>query len=99
MKNIPLAAIPQQFFSTVIGGQNCQISIMQRNTGVFFSLSINSIPIASNVICLDRVRLVRGAYLGFIGNLVFLDTQGKTDPAYAGFGTRYVLAYLEAGEK
>jgi hypothetical protein len=48
------------------------------------------------VMCMDRVKLVRHAYLGFIGNLGFIDTQGKTDPDYTGFGARYQLIYLEA---
>lgn len=38
--------------------------------------------------------IVRSAYLGFIGDLAFIDTQGTSDPIYAGLGTRFQLVYL-----
>jgi hypothetical protein len=47
------------------------------------------------VICLNLVRIVRSLYLGFSGDLCFLDTQGSTDPVYTGLGTRYQFLYLE----
>jgi hypothetical protein len=49
----------------------------------------------TTVLCHDRVRLVRSAYLGFVGDLAFVDTQGHADPQYQDLGSRFVLAYLE----
>ena len=54
---------------------------------------VNDVLIVAGMICLDRVRIVRHEYLGFIGNLVFIDTQGTSDPEYTGFGSRYLLIY------
>ena len=45
------------------------------------------------MLCLNLVGLVRSAYLGFIGQLAFFDTQGTSDPDYSGLGTRYQLVY------
>lgn len=98
MKTLALAAIPAQSFSAVLGGQNCQISVYQKSTGVFVDIAINNSRIISGKICLDRVKLVRQAYLGFVGDLFFADTQGVSDPVYTGFGTRYQLVYLEASD-
>jgi hypothetical protein len=32
--------------------------------------------------------------VGFIGDLIFIDTQGTSDPNYTGLGSRFLLAYL-----
>lgn len=92
---IPLIATPSQSLSVSLGGQQCEIQIDQKYTGgVFLSLVVNGISVISCAICRDRVSLVRHPYLPFAGTLAFIDTQGKTDPDYTGFGTRYQLAYL-----
>lgn len=49
----------------------------------------------AGVLCRNRVYLVREAYLGFRGDLAFVDTAGNDDPQYAGLGTRWPLLYLE----
>ncbi|MNT60795.1 hypothetical protein D3C72_1984020 [compost metagenome] len=49
----------------------------------------------TTVLCHDRVRLVRSAYLGFFGDLTFVDIQGHADPQHEDLGSRFVLAYLE----
>lgn len=98
MKTIQIAAMPSQSFSSVLGGQNCQIKIYQKSTGVFIDVAVNNTPIISGVICRDRVKLVRQSYLGFIGDLAFCDTQGVSDPEYTGFGSRYRLVYLEPSD-
>jgi hypothetical protein len=36
--------------------------------------------------------------MGFIGNLLFVDTQGSSDPTYDGLGSRFSLVYLTAEE-
>lgn len=98
MQIIPLSATPSQRLSILLGGQNCQIKVYQKTTGVYFNLSVNDAPIVSGVICRDRVALVRDTYLGFTGDLSFFDTQGTSDPDYTGFGARFQLVYLEAGD-
>lgn len=98
MLTIPIQATPAQSLSTVLGGQNCQVNIYQKSTGMFLDLSVSNSPIISATICLDRVRMVRETYLGFVGDLVFVDTQGTSDPVYTGLGARFVLLYLEASD-
>lgn len=95
MKRIPLQPVAAQALSVVLSGQNCQISVYQKNTGVYLDLEVDNSPIVTTVLCHDRVRLVRSAYLGFVGDLTFVDTQGHADPEYQGLGTRFVLAYME----
>lgn len=49
--------------------------------------------IITGVICQDRNRIVRNGYLGFVGDLAFVDTQGTSDPEIATLGSRYLLTY------
>jgi len=90
---IPINAVPAQQFTIQLGNQNCDISIYQKNTGLFFNMVVNDTPCVNSVICLNLVGLIREAYYGFIGQLAFVDTKGTTDPVYTGLGTRYVLVY------
>lgn len=98
MLQISLSAVPSQSLSVQLAGQQCQIDVYQKSTGVFLDLSVNNAPIVTAMLCLDRVTLVRHRHLGFIGDLAFVDTQGAADPDYTGFGARYLLIYLEASE-
>ena len=98
MLTIPLAAKPSQRVTILLANQNCQIKVYQKTTGLYLDLQINNAPLVTGVICRDRVKLVRYAYLGFVGDLSFFDTQGKTDPVRTGLGARYQLVYLEAAD-
>jgi len=98
MRVIPIADIASQEFSVLLGGQNCTINIYQKSTGLFLDLAVGGAPIVSCVLCRDRVKLVRAEYRGFIGNLVFVDQEGSSDPAFGALGSRYVLLYLEASD-
>lgn len=93
MKIIPLQNVPSQTFSVLLSGQNCQIRVEQKGDYLYLSLAVNNAPIINTVICRDRVALVRYAYLGFIGDLTFIDTEGANDPQYIELGTRYQLVY------
>lgn len=98
---VPLQATPSQVLSVILANQSCRISVYQKFFGLYFDLVVPSNPtpgIRAGVSCLNGNRLIRYAYLGFIGDFLFFDTQGKTDPVYTGLGTRYQLAYLEASD-
>lgn len=90
---IPINAVAAQQFTIQLGNQNCDISIYQKNTGLFFDMVVNDNPCVNSVICLNLVGLIREAYYGFIGQLAFVDTKGATDPDYTGLGSRYILVY------
>ncbi|MEX3614580.1 MAG: hypothetical protein VB141_12705 [Burkholderia gladioli] len=98
MLSIPLQATPSQTLNVVLAGQNCRIDVFRKTTGTFLSLAINDRAILSTVLCRDRVRLVREKYLGFVGDLSFIDMQGQADLVFGRFGSRFVLVYLEAEE-
>lgn len=95
---VPTVATPSQALTVLLGGQSCSIKIFQKSTGMYLNLSVSDTPIVSGAICLDGVRIVRDAYLGFVGDLAFFDTQGDNDPTYDGLGVRYFLIYLEASD-
>jgi hypothetical protein len=95
MKLIPLAAVPNQNISVLLGAQNCQISVYTKSTGLFVDLSVDNVPIVTAALALDRNRIVRVPGDVFVGDLTFYDTQGLSDPTYDGFATRYQFAYIE----
>ena len=98
MKFIPIASVPSQTFSVVLASQNCSINVYQKSTGMYLDLSVSGSPLLTGMLCQDRVKLVRQTYLGFVGDLAFMDTQGFDAPQFAGLGSRWVLMYLEASD-
>lgn len=98
MQTVPLTAMPSQTLNAVLGNQNCTLNVYTLSTGLFIDVLINGIAVISGVLCLNQVRTVRDAYLGFVGDLIFTDTQGTNDPDYTGLGSRYQLIYLEADD-
>lgn len=95
---IPLRAVPNQTLTTVLANQNCRINIYQKFWGLFLDLAVGNTPIVRGVICQNDNLLIRYAYLGFLGDLAFVDMQGTNDPDYTGLGSRYQLAYLEVAD-
>jgi len=103
MLSVPLNAVPSQTVTVNLGNQPCQITVRQTRFGLFLDLSVNNALIIGGVLCENLNRIVRDLYLGFAGDLMFLDNQADpgtdgTDPIYTGLGTRYTLMYLEADE-
>jgi len=97
---IPLQALPNQTVTVALNNQNCTITARQTSTGLYTSLAVNNAPIISGVISQNLNVIVRDAYLGFIGDLAWIDTQpdpvyGPSDPFYSGIGTRFFLAYYD----
>jgi hypothetical protein len=82
----------------VLGGQRCQIAVYQRGQWIFVDTAANDANIFIGVIARDVVLLVPTIYCGFIGNLIFCDTAGNSDPTYGGLGGRYQLLYRTAAE-
>lgn len=96
MQQIPILPKPSQTTSVILANQNCQISLYQKSTGIFFDLIVNNKPVVTTRLVRNAVPLVRQKYLGFIGDLFIMDMQGNQDPEYKELGTRYMLYYLEA---
>ncbi len=91
---VTLQPVPSQQVQTVLGGQQCQISVYVKQQCMFLDLNVNGAPIIYAVQCKNLVSLIPTAYLGFTGWLMFLDTQGSENPKYLGLGSRWQLLYL-----
>lgn len=98
MQIIPIQAVPKQSVKAHLGNQSCKIVIHQNLYGLFLDLYVNEALLVAGVICQDRNRLVRSAYLGFAGDLMFEDLRGTDDPTADGLGSRFQLVYLDASE-
>jgi len=98
MQIIPISDTYSQTLKVTLAQQSCMINIYQKSTGLFCDLYINDSLIIGGVICQNINRIVRDAYLGFVGDLVFWDTQGMDDPSSPGLGTRFLFCYLETAD-
>lgn len=96
MQIIPLKAVDSQTVRVKLANQACTINVYQKSVGLFLDLLVNDVPVISGRLCLIGARLVQDEYLGFIGDLTFLDTMGSDDPVSSGLGSRFSLAYIEA---
>jgi hypothetical protein len=95
---IPVTSVAAQTLNVVLGGQSCTINLYQKRDVMLCDLLVGATTVMSAVVCHDRVKLVRYPYLGFVGDLVFIDMQGTSDPDYTELGTRYIFCYLEASD-
>lgn len=98
---IPLQAVPNQTATVILNGQVSQVNVYQEISGLYLDLYVNNVLVIGGVICENLNRIVRSAYLGFAGDLAFIDNEGSTDPVYTGLGgvgARYSLAYLTPAE-
>lgn len=95
---VPLQPIASQTAKVILGGQNCQLNLTQKPQGIFVDVLVNGAPIVSAVIARDMAPIVCRKYTGFIGNLLFIDTQGGDQPEYTGLNSRFKLLYLSDSE-
>lgn len=97
MKIIPLTPGQNQTLKAILSDQLCKITLYENSTGLYMDLSVNANVIRTSLLCLDRVQMITDDYLNFIGRLMFVDTEGASDPVSSGLGMRYQLQYLEPG--
>jgi len=112
MMLIPLSPVASQTLQFVAAGQNCQMSVYTKDgydyndatlstpkEYIAIDFAYNGIQVTNTQNCLNRKRLlINRQYLGFVGDFMFVDTQGTDDPQYTGLGSRWVLVYLEASD-
>lgn len=94
IQTVPLIPAKSQNLTITLGGQICQINVYQKLYGVFIDLYVGTGLIIGGVYCLNKVRIVRDSYLGFVGDLAFVDTQENDKPFWQGLGSRFILTYL-----
>jgi hypothetical protein len=93
MNIVPLKATPAQTLTVELAGQTAKLSLRTLGPDLYFSLE----GVVATRICRDRQRLLIDAgYRGFIGDFMFIDTQGTSDPVFTGLGGRYQLVYVDA---
>ncbi len=95
---VPTPSVPNQTLQALLGNQSCTLNVYQFAYGLFMDVLVSNQLIIGGVICQNLNKIVRDFYLGFIGDFVWFDTQGTSDPVYTGIGSRYQLIYLEAAD-
>ena len=98
MQTVQLQPLPSQLVTVTLADQPCTISVRQTAQGLFLSLLVNGAPIITDVVCLNAVAIVRSPYLGFVGDLAFVDTHGSMPPFWTGLGSRWFLGYFAPSE-
>jgi hypothetical protein len=100
---VPLTAVPSQTLSVMLNGQGANINVYQKNSSLYFDLYVGTSQIIAGVLCRNNVYIQQTPYLGFIGDLRFIDTQAgpstpPLDPVYTGLGARFILIYETPAE-
>lgn len=100
---IPLTAVPNQIQAMALEGQSVLLAVYQRASGLYMDVISNGSPIILGVLCENKNPIVRNAYLGFLGDFFFFDSQAPADgegddPNYTGLGDRFQLIYLESAD-
>lgn len=98
---VPIQPLKSLVLQVNLNGQVCNFAIYAKGVNgskLYMDLAVNGTTILSCAICQNRVLMVRFKYLGFIGDLAWVDMQGVTDPVWSGLGTRYQLVYLAPGD-
>jgi hypothetical protein len=98
MQTVPVQAVSSQQLQCLLGNQAVTLEIAQMTYGMFMNVAVSGNAIINGVICENLNRIVRSVYLGFLGDFIWFDTQGTTDPIYTGIGARYQLLYLSTAD-
>ena len=101
MQIVPTQAMPSQSLSITLANQSVNLNIYTKginNPALYMDVYLAGALLLAGVACRNATAIIRDDYFGFIGDFAFYDTQGLTDPQYAGLGTRYFLAYLSPGD-
>lgn len=92
---IALSPVPNQTVAFQASGHRVSLTLRTLPNGALLAdVVMDGSTIAAGRTCLDRTAIIRRAYVGFPGDLAFVDTQGTLDPAASGLGTRYLLAWI-----
>jgi hypothetical protein len=98
VNTVLLQDVPNQSILTTLSNQQCQLNVYQKRTGLFMDIYANdfSEPILAGVYCVNQVFCIMDAYLGFVGDFMWVDTLGQNaNPYYGGgLGSRFQLVYL-----
>lgn len=96
--SVPLQPIANQTAQCALGGQAVTLNVYQQAFGLYMDVLLGTQGIVQGIICLNKTLIVRNTYFGFLGDFIFLDTQGTSDPVFTGLGSRYSLLYLSTAD-
>jgi hypothetical protein len=96
---VPLQPVAAQILTVALANQICRMRVYYRSGhGLFMDLYLSDVIAVAGAPCLDRTKIVRDDYHGFVGDLAFIDTEGSQDPVYTDLGSRYILGYFSPSE-
>ncbi|MDI2091692.1 phage baseplate plug family protein [Commensalibacter oyaizuii] len=96
MQLISINAVEAQQFSLSFREYSYRFRLLDRGkAGVFLDVYQGINPVLTGLLCLDRVRIIRSAYVRFPGDFMFVDQEGFDNPSYTGFNNRFLLYFLE----
>jgi hypothetical protein len=99
MIKVPLFAVPNQTAAIVLNGQSCEIALRQNGANMYFDLRADGVDIIlCRIVRNKQLLCIDARYQPFVGDFIFNDSQGDTQPDYSGLGDRYTLYYLEPSE-
>ena len=98
MITISLVAEKEQTINVTLNNQPCKIRLVQRETCMYMDFYLNDVLISAGIPCWYGNKMIRYDYLGFSGDLVFMDLEGESNPEWSGLGDRYKLYYLLESE-
>lgn len=98
MQVIPVQAVPAQTFATVLLGQQVEVTLQQKTTGLFADVALSGQMVLRGRLCRNGAPILRNGVGGFVGDLVFLDMTGNEDPQANGLGDRFRLVYVGPAE-
>ena len=98
MQIVPLKATANQTTLVQLNGQSVQLNVYQKSTGLFMDVLVSNLVIITGVLCRNKRFIIYNGYLGFSGDLMFIDNQGDDDPDYTGLGDRWSLVYILPSE-
>jgi len=94
MQLVSLKPVPSQTLNVALGSQQCSLKVYQRFYGLYVDLYVNNALVIGGVVGQNLNRIVRSTYLNFVGDFIFVDSQGLDDPAYSDLGSRFFFFYL-----
>ncbi len=92
---VPIQPVPAQTLIVPVAGTSLQIDLRQMFYGLFATVWKDNALVVAGVRCQNLNPIVRSAYLGAPGDLMFIDNEGDDDPSWEGLGSRFSLALIE----
>lgn len=97
MRNIPLAAVPNQSLTVTFGENRWSLRIKVANRSMMADVSLNDVPILTGQRIVPGTPIIPYAYLQANGNFLFLIDDEEL-PDWAAFDSTQSLVYATAEE-